>query len=133
FGVSRIVRFGAAVATVPEDFVQELERRLMRGLVVEQETKFHAGDEVKITDGPLRDLYGVFVRNVTDRERVLIMLNTVGKLTVEVGKHDLMLICPPARTRPETKTSPPGSGCLARKPLKNSSSKPTKTRYAYAK
>jgi len=92
FGVSRIVRFGAAVATVPEDFVQELERRLLRGLVVEQETKFHAGDEVKITDGPLRDLYGVFVRNVTDRERVLIMLNTVGKLTVEVGKHDLMLI-----------------------------------------
>src|SRR6185437_7920177 len=61
FGVSRIVRFGAAVATVPDAMVREIEMRLNTGdLALEKEVKFHAGDTVQVVDGPFRGFHAVF-------------------------------------------------------------------------
>jgi ribosomal protein L24 len=47
------------------------------------------GDEIQIMEGPLKGLKGIFKREMTQNERVLILLNYVsyqGKLIVEKKK-----------------------------------------------
>src|SRR6185312_12540878 len=93
FGVSRIVRFGAEVARVPHQVVREIESRLAVGdLAIERETKFHAGDRVKVIEGPMRGFYAVFDYSLSDGDRVRILLDTVSRMPVEVGRDDLMLL-----------------------------------------
>lgn len=79
-GVSNLVCFGGLPAAVPSGIVDEIRARQDdKGLV-----KTHAGcgfthgDRVRIIDGPLNDLEGLF-DCPTDEERVIILLNLMGR------------------------------------------------------
>jgi transcription antitermination factor NusG len=52
------------------------------------EIEFNFGDEVRIKDGPLRDLIGLFEGNINETDRVKILLTTInfqGSAVVERG------------------------------------------------
>jgi transcriptional antiterminator RfaH len=79
-GVGDLVRFGNRPAAVPTDIITEImARQDEKGLVKAHiGCPFKAGDRVKIADGPLSDLEGLF-DCATDEERVTVLLNLMGR------------------------------------------------------
>lgn len=78
-GVSALVRFGPNPAPVPEAFIAFLRSREdAEGLHNWMEPAYRAGDRVRVADGPLAGYEGILVAK-TSRERVLVLLDIVGK------------------------------------------------------
>ncbi len=79
-GVSNLVRFGNRPATVPTDIITEIKARQDEKGMVKAYTghTFKAGERVRIIDGPLNDLEGLF-HCATDEERVTVLLNLMGR------------------------------------------------------
>jgi transcriptional antiterminator RfaH len=79
-GVSSLIRFGNLPASVPADIITEIKaRQNEKGLVkTHAGCTFRQGDRVRIIDGPLNDLEGLF-ESSTDEERVTILLSLMGR------------------------------------------------------
>ena len=79
-GVSDLVRFGNRPAAVPMGIISEImARQDEKGLVKAHiGCSFRAGDQVKIVEGPLNELEGLF-DSATDEERVTVLLNLMGR------------------------------------------------------
>lgn len=77
-GVSYVVGFGGRPATVDDDIIASLRKRIGDSGVVRLEAQFRAGDEVLIRSGPLKNFMGVFQKQMSGRERVRILLTSVG-------------------------------------------------------
>lgn len=76
-GVSRVVGFGES-ATPLSDAAVELIRVRMREDGSVRPDPLQPGDAVRIVDGPLRSLLGVFERSLRGEDRVLILLSLMG-------------------------------------------------------
>jgi len=70
-GVLRLVSFGDTPVSVPTGVINEIKRRLS-GL--SSRPLFEPGSRVQITDGPFKDLSGVFSR-ASGEERAIVFLN----------------------------------------------------------
>lgn len=79
-GVSSLISFSGVPAAVPASIISEImARQDEQGLIkTYTDCPFKAGDRVKIVDGPLSDLEGLF-HCVTDEERVTVLLNLMGR------------------------------------------------------
>ena len=79
-GVSNLVFFGSRPAAVPPEIIAEIETRQdEKGLVkTHAGCGFKKGDRVRIIDGPLNDLEGLFDGS-TDEDRVTVLLNLMGR------------------------------------------------------
>ncbi|MDA1091462.1 MAG: transcriptional activator RfaH [Proteobacteria bacterium] len=79
-GVSNLISFDGRPALVPSEIIDEImARQDDKGLVkAHAGCAFKPGDRVKIIDGPLNDLEGLF-ESLTDKERVTILLNLMGR------------------------------------------------------
>jgi transcriptional antiterminator RfaH len=77
-GVQRIVGFGE-YATPVEDAVIDLIRSRIGDDGLVRVPELQPGDVVEVVDGPLRSLVGVFERHVNARDRVIILLSTIGR------------------------------------------------------
>jgi transcriptional antiterminator RfaH len=80
FGVGSLVCFGDAPACVPTDIITEIKARQdEKGLVkTNAGCVFKRGDRVRIVEGPLNDLEGLF-ESTSDEERVTVLLNLMGR------------------------------------------------------
>ncbi|HSJ57251.1 MAG TPA: transcription termination/antitermination NusG family protein [Anaerolineae bacterium] len=80
-GMRRIVRFGPSPAVVPEELVEVVRERLGD---VQQVSygKFKKGDRVRIESGPMRDLVAIFDQPMSSADRVRVLLEVMGRLTV---------------------------------------------------
>jgi len=79
-GVSDLVRFGARPAQVPPDIITEIKARqddtgLVKTLAG---CGFKPGERVRIVNGPLSDLEGLF-DGPTDVDRVTVLLDLLGR------------------------------------------------------
>jgi transcriptional antiterminator RfaH len=90
-GVKRVVGSPDGPSSVPEEMIEGIRAREVNGLI--EFDKYgeepSVGDEIQIVEGPLKGLRGIFKRELTQNERVLILLNYVayqGKLVVEKKK-----------------------------------------------
>jgi transcriptional antiterminator RfaH len=85
-GVSRVVGFGEYATPVDDAIMTIIQGRVQAdGFVARDEPE--PGDVVEIVEGPLRSLAGVFERVLPARDRVLILLTTVGcRARVQVAK-----------------------------------------------
>ena len=79
-GVGDLVRFGNRPAAVPMGIISEImARQDDKGLVKAHiGCPFKVGDRVKIIEGPLSDLEGLF-DCATDEERITVLLNLMGR------------------------------------------------------
>jgi transcription antitermination factor NusG len=85
--VLKIVRFGLTHAEVSESLIEAIRERLEDGYVIPKTERFQKGQIVRIKDGPLIGLEAVFMREMTDQHRVLLLLKVLGlqaKLTMDI-------------------------------------------------
>lgn len=90
-GVKRLVGNEAGPIPIENTIIEQIQSREVEGYI--ELGKFgerpEVGDEIEVMEGPLRGLRGIFKRELTDRERVLILLNYVsyqGQLIIERDK-----------------------------------------------
>lgn len=90
-GVKRIVGNEAGPIPIEDSVIQQIKNREIEGHI--EFNKYgeepEIGDEIVVMEGPLRGLKGVFRRELTDGERVLILLNYIsyqGQLIIEKKK-----------------------------------------------
>lgn len=80
-GVVSLVRFAYQPAQIPDDLVATLRAREdTEGLVAIPRDVFKRGGRVRITDGSFMGYEGIFLAP-TGRDRVVILLDIMGKLT----------------------------------------------------
>ena len=76
-GVRGVVSFGSVPAVVDETVVEEIRARLEEGLVVLARHAFVPGQVLRIRSGPLQGLEAVFEREMSDQERVVVLLRAL--------------------------------------------------------
>ena len=76
-GVRKILGNGGYPVPVPEDIIQAIVARMGEDNLVRMEEDFNEGDYVYVTSGPFKDLRGIFLRKMSDRGRVSILLNMI--------------------------------------------------------
>lgn len=75
-GVLRIVSFGNRPAIVDDDIIAEIRLHANeQGIIILEPPPIRRGDPVTITEGPFRGFEAIFERDLSDRDRVLILLS----------------------------------------------------------
>lgn len=90
-GVKRIVGNDQGPIALDESFVAEIRSREVDGFIELQKygVQPEVGDEIEVAAGPFKGLRGVFKKDLTDQDRVLILLHCVsyqGRLVIEKDK-----------------------------------------------
>lgn len=80
-GLRRVVSFGGVPATVGDAFIDFISERLAEINRQGWPSPFKPGDRVLITEGPFRDMIGIFERPSSAARRVQILLDMLGKQT----------------------------------------------------
>lgn len=89
-GVTNIVSFGGKPAVVEEAILAAIRAHAQDGIITVPPTPFAVGDRVEIQTGPFRGLQGIFEKEMSDRDRVVILLETIAKGSrVEVSRDQL--------------------------------------------
>jgi len=90
-GVKRVIGNREGPIPVPESVILEIKSREINGLIELQKygAEPELGDEIEVVEGPLKGLKGVFKKEISDKDRVMILLNYVsyqGQLLIEKKK-----------------------------------------------
>lgn len=90
-GVKKIVGNVAGPVPLPDAVIEEIRAREIGGFIEIPDlgTAPAPGDEIEVTEGPLKGLRGVFNRELSGHERVLVLLNYVsyqGRLQIEKAR-----------------------------------------------
>ena len=91
-GVRKIVEFGSGPVELDATMIDAIKERLNDGCVTLMPVRPMEGQVVRIKGGPLAGLEAVFVRQMTDRNRALLLLNTLGlhaRLTIDIDQVSL--------------------------------------------
>lgn len=90
-GVKRIIGNQGGPIPFPEEIIQQIKQREIDGYI--EFEKYggipEIGDEIEIMEGPMKGLKGIFRKELTEKERVVILLNYIayqGKLIIEKKK-----------------------------------------------
>jgi transcriptional antiterminator RfaH len=76
-GVNKIVSFGAAPLAVSDETIQMIQDRVAADGYVQIGEEFEPGDVVRIKQGSLRGVSGVFDARLKDSDRVKILLTSI--------------------------------------------------------
>jgi transcriptional antiterminator RfaH len=90
-GVKKIVGNDDGPIPLDESVLGEIRRREVGGYIelMKHGLEPELGDEIEVAEGPLKGLRGIFKKDLTDQDRVLILLNYVsyqGQLLIEKKK-----------------------------------------------
>lgn len=90
-GVKKVVGPREGPTPIPEEVLTALKNREVKGLIemLKYGEEPELGDEIEVMEGPLKGLKGIFKRELSDADRVLILLNYVsyqGQLVIERKK-----------------------------------------------
>ena len=89
-GVTHIVSFGEKPVVVEDAIIAAIRSHAPDNVVTIQPTAFRPGETVEIQTGPLRGLQGIFEREINDRERVVLLLDTLTRgARVEVARDQI--------------------------------------------
>jgi transcriptional antiterminator RfaH len=76
-GVRNIVMFGSFHAVIDEETIESIKARLCNGCLTVPEPSFKQGQVVRIETGPLHGLEAVFERQMSDRQRAVLLLRAL--------------------------------------------------------
>ena len=90
-GVKRIVGNDEGPIALEEHVIREMKSREVDGYIefAKHGVAPSLGDEIEVVEGPLKGLRGIFKKDLTDQDRVMILLNYVsyqGQLLIEKKK-----------------------------------------------
>ena len=89
-GVINIVSFSGKPALVESAIIAAIKASAQDNVVTIQPLQFKPGDIVEVQTGPLRGLQGIFEREMSDRDRVVILLDALAKGTrVEISREQV--------------------------------------------
>jgi transcriptional antiterminator RfaH len=77
-GVHQVVCFGDSPACVSDEIIDVIRARIDQNGFVKLNNDLKPGDRVVISAGPLKNLIGVFEREVKGSERIMILLTAIG-------------------------------------------------------
>ena len=77
-GVNNVICFGDGPACVSEEIIDVIRARIDQDGVVKPDNDLKPGDRVVISAGPLKNLIGIFEREVKGSERIMILLTAIG-------------------------------------------------------
>lgn len=87
-GVVNVVEFGLKPAEVSEALIEGIRSRMVDGYITPVAERFERGQIVHITGGPLAGLEAVFVKELKEQHRVMLLLRALGlsaTLTMDRG------------------------------------------------
>ena len=91
-GVRKILEFGSGPVELDDTMIAAMKERLEDGFVTPRQESFKAGQVIQINGGPLAGLEAVFLKEMSERNRVLLLLNTIGfRAKVTVDRDQLIL------------------------------------------
>lgn len=93
-GVCSLVRFGNLLATVPDKVITMIKAKADQtsGLITLQPPELESGDEVRVYDGPMAGINGIF-KSYCGVQRALLLLELMGRITtVEVDALSLQTV-----------------------------------------
>ena len=76
-GVQGVVGFGGGITSISDEVMAFIQSQAGEDGFIQIREQFRAGDEVVIEDGPLKDMHGIFLRELEDDRRVMILLDTI--------------------------------------------------------
>jgi len=76
-GVQKVVSFGGNPVSISDEVINLIKEKVDDDGFVCLDEELKPGDRVRINSGPLQSLVGVFQRNLSDKERVEILLNAI--------------------------------------------------------
>jgi len=77
-GIQNVVCFGESLATVDQDIIDIIRARIGENGFVRSNDELKPGDKVVISAGPLRNLMGIFEREIKGSDRITILLTAIG-------------------------------------------------------
>ena len=89
-GVEKVVGFNSIPAPVSDDVIDLIQSQVADDGFVRLNDELRHGDKVRINDGSLQGIHGVFDRTMKDKRRVLILLNTINYQASLVVESDLV-------------------------------------------
>jgi len=100
-GVQAVVSFNHEPTIVDDEVVELIRSRESKDGLVRVQEAFLAGDLVRINDGPMKNLLGVFERTMSDSDRVVLLLRAV-----EYQAHVVLHRTDIRKVDPEPSSSP---------------------------
>jgi transcriptional antiterminator RfaH len=91
-GVARVICFGLEPHEVDEEIIEAVRARMNEEGIVTLEPKavtFSPGQRVKIGEGPFAGLDAIFLEEMPDRERVVLLLDAVSSFKLTIEKDSL--------------------------------------------
>jgi transcriptional antiterminator RfaH len=76
-GVCKVVTFGRVPAIVDDEIIESIKRPLHDGYVTLLHPPFIPGQLVRIKEGPFRGVKAIFEREMSDQERVVLLLRAL--------------------------------------------------------
>ena len=89
-GVINVVSFGGQPAVVDDAIITAIKEHAPTDIVTVPPSPLQPGDQVEIQTGPFRGFQGIFEREMSGQERVVILLEVLAKTTrVQVSREQL--------------------------------------------
>jgi transcriptional antiterminator RfaH len=91
-GVARVICFGPEPQEVGEEIINAIRERMdLEGMVKLEPKKvvLSPGQRVKIGEGPFAGLNAIFLEELPDRERVVLLLDAVSSYRLTIEKQSL--------------------------------------------
>jgi transcriptional antiterminator RfaH len=76
-GVQSVLGFGNGPIDVDDEIIETIRMRVDKDGFFKSEDDLKVGDEVMIKEGPLRDLVGIFERDLKPSQRVMVLLKAI--------------------------------------------------------
>src|ERR1051325_357506 len=87
-GVYNLISFGDFPTTVDDEIISHIRQRTADDGFVRINETLMPGDTVEVTEGPLKKLTGIFKRQMSDSERVMILLDLVSyQAHIEIDRN----------------------------------------------
>lgn len=89
-GVARVVSFGGLPEEVSPDIIEAIRGRMDGdGLVqlVQAPVRWKRGERIRIGEGPFSGIEAIFLEELPDRERVVLLLDTLSSYRLTIDKE----------------------------------------------
>lgn len=89
-GVQKVISFNGIPTPVNDDVITLIQSKVADDGFVRLEDELRRGDEVRINNGSMKGINGIFDRTMKDKSRVMILLNTLNYQASVIVARDLV-------------------------------------------